>query len=66
MNILIRKQKNAFIADLNDLPGSPPVGWGGTPEQAVASLFLALISDFETWGKYIDKSKVTLTYENTR
>lgn len=44
MNIeLMRQRDGRFRADCKDLPGSPPVGFGGTKEVAVANLFYVLL-----------------------
>lgn len=42
-----------WFADLQGLPGSPPIGNGKTKEMAVACLFFRIISEWETWGKYL-------------
>jgi hypothetical protein len=38
-----KKRGNCFQADLKDCPGSPPVGYGKTKEEAVAALFFVLM-----------------------
>lgn len=48
MKIDIEKSADHFRADCKDLPGSPPVGLGDTPEMAVACLFWRLL--FEKTG----------------
>lgn len=43
MRIDIEKSEDHYRADCKDLPGSPPVGLGSTPEMAVACLFWRML-----------------------
>ena len=43
MKILIQKTGNTYRADLQDLPGTPTIGEGDTPEMAIACLFYRLL-----------------------
>lgn len=52
MKIQIEKSKDHFRADCLDLPGTPPVGLGETPEMAVSCLFYRMM--FENAGGYRD------------
>ena len=64
MNIKIQETKrNHFIADLLDLPGSPPIGEGGTEAKAIANLFFRLTFEGEKWIKYIDHSEFIINGE---
>lgn len=62
MQIVIEKSGSTYAADLQDLPGSPPVGTGPTPEEAVADLFRRLLhpADKDNWVQHIDFSTVTV------
>ncbi len=61
MNIKVsrfnRTGDHKFCADCTDLPGSPPVGYGKTPEEAIGSLIVNLDavvkSAREQWGFYL-------------
>jgi hypothetical protein len=58
MKIKVEKQPDHYRADCLDLPGSPPVGVGRTPELAVAALFYLMHFDkpsvhADNWMKYI-------------
>lgn len=44
MEIVIEKYSDGYKADLKELPGSPPCGFGATKEMAVAHLFFMLMS----------------------
>ena len=56
MKIDIEKSNDHYRADCKDLPGSPPVGLGDTPEEAVACLFWRIL--FEgNWHTYIPKDE---------
>lgn len=48
MKIQIEKSEGHYRADCLDLPGTPPVGLGETPEMAVACLFYRMM--FESPG----------------
>jgi hypothetical protein len=56
MRIEITKINRWYGADLKDLPGSPQLGAGETPEEAVASLFYSILMNREgiDWVKHID------------
>ena len=54
MKIDITKSQDHWRADCKDLPGSPPVGLGSSPEMAVACLFWCMI--FESSGGMEQKS----------
>lgn len=57
MQIKITKINKYYGADLQDLPGSPPIGVGETPEQAVANLFYSILCPNRgstNWVHYID------------
>lgn len=49
-----REERPHYVADLVDLPGSPPLGEGDTPELAVANLWLRLVQDADKWRKYME------------
>lgn len=54
MKILIMKRgENEYNADFIEIPGSPATGFGETPEEAVASLFIV------TEPKWIKEFKET-------
>ena len=63
MKIEIVKSEDHYRADCKDLPGSPPVGLGSTPEMAVAHLFWRMLFE-ETggpnsyrWSSYVRKEE---------
>jgi hypothetical protein len=51
--------EHCYQADCEDCPGMPPVGYGKTPEEAVAALFYLLLfdktggPDSKNWIEYI-------------
>jgi len=64
MKIKVDKVSDAhYRADCLDLPGSPPVGTGETPEMALACLFWLIIFDStlgpdpSNWIRYLDKDE---------
>lgn len=64
MKIKIEKQSDHYRADCLDLPGSPPVGVGRTPELAVSALFYLMLfdrpgpaSDTRNWACYIKRDE---------
>lgn len=69
MIIKIEKQKAGddsiqYKADLEDLPGSPPVGIGKTPEEAVAVLFFTLISQGIGWIRHVSLLEFKVEHES--
>jgi hypothetical protein len=72
MKIKITKvdSKNGkYMADLRDLPGSPPIGYGDTPEESVGRLFWALCSpdrpkELELWTKHVDTKAFEIIRED--
>jgi len=45
---------NIYKADMTDLPGSPPIGFATTPEEAITSLFFNLLADKQSnWTNYM-------------
>lgn len=64
MNIEITQSVDHYRADCKNLPGTPPVGLGDTPEMAVAALFWHILFEpiggsrpDERWTKYIKKDE---------
>lgn len=57
MKIEITWSKDHYRADLIDLPGTPPVGLGRTPELAVACLWWTCMRESTKWLEYINLSK---------
>lgn len=58
---IVRKKYTDYQADLLDLPGSPWIGRGETPQEAVVFLFYRIMHDPTVdWRKYIDFSKVEI------
>lgn len=63
MKIEIKKSKDHYRADCKDLPGSPPVGLGSTPEIAVTCLFWRMVfedtggSHPQTWITFIKREE---------
>jgi hypothetical protein len=61
MNIEITKSADHYRADCKDLPGSPPVGTGDTPELAMACLMWHVLfgttgTEFkENWQRFLKK-----------
>lgn len=61
MKININKFGHGYSADCLDLPGSPPVGHGSTPEMALAALFYQILFDNtggmnpKSWSSYIKR-----------
>ena len=59
MNIEITKVNDYFMADCRDCPGTPPIGFGDTKEEAVAALFYVMTFGStggphpSNWLKYI-------------
>lgn len=60
MKITITQFDEGFMADCTDLPGSPPVGHGPTPEAAIIELFFRLMfskingpAEDQSWLKYL-------------
>ena len=53
------QRTDKFKADLKDLPGSPPLGFGATEAEAVASLFCTLILDRD-YQEYLPKLAATV------
>jgi hypothetical protein len=64
MRIEIEKSGDTYRADCKDLPGMPPVGEGGTKEEAVASLFYRLLfcsADGTQWTRFIKSNTFEIT-----
>jgi hypothetical protein len=63
MKINIEKSEDHYRADCKDLPGSPPVGLGETPEMAIACLFWRLIfedtagTNPKSWLSFIKRAE---------
>lgn len=61
MNIKITPSRHRdfkYMADLVDLPGSPPVGYGNTVAEATANMFINLLADKRSgWMSMIDLTK---------
>lgn len=53
MKIIIEKAGNHYRADIKEIPGSPYVGIGSTPEEAVANLFFHICNP-TVRGSYLD------------
>lgn len=52
-SIRVRKRIGyGWYADMESLPGTPPVGRGDNPAEAVGNLIRNLAVESETWGKY--------------
>jgi hypothetical protein len=62
MDIKIIQYNDKFIADMVDLPGSPPIGEGRTEYESVAYLFFRLLQPniVENWRKYMDFSNLSV------
>jgi hypothetical protein len=59
MNVKIYSRRKRYYADLEGLPGSPPIGDGRTPQEAVACLFARLVGmngEQTEWFNYVDKN----------
>lgn len=63
MNILLTQSGSKWLADMTDLPGSPPIGTGATKEEAVVSLFFRLIHSLSY--KNLNDFKVLVDFEIT-
>ncbi len=65
MKINVIRSEDHWRADCLDLPGTPPVGLGGTPEMAVACLFWRLLfEDYDSrafgrrwWVDYLKRDE---------
>ena len=63
MKINIEKSDDHYRADCRDLPGSPPVGVGDTPELALACLFYRMLfedtagSNPRPWTAFVRKGE---------
>lgn len=62
MNIVIEKSDDHYRADCKDLPGTPPVGLGSTPEMAVAHLCWCMLyahvgASSKRWIDFVDKDE---------
>jgi len=69
MRIDVEKNDDHYRADCKDLPGSPPVGLGSTPEMAVACLFWRMLFEKtggpnnRTWIEFIKKDPIIVNGE---
>ena len=54
-----------FSADLQDLPGHPPVGFGDTKEEAVVNLFFQLLHPATTteWIDHMNFESISVEYD---
>lgn len=60
----LTRNDEKYKADLLDLPGTPPIGEGNSPEEAVASLFFRLLSEKSTnWFAYIKLGTLEMEYQ---
>jgi len=67
MTFNLEQQINgSWRADLEDLPGTPPVGIGQTRELAIISLFSCLILEDKNyrWLEHIKHEQVKITYRS--
>ena len=53
VTINLQKIESGWMADIEELPGSPPIGTGRTKAEAVSHLFLRLITKHPEYLKYI-------------
>ena len=61
---IIEYKDGEFKADLLDIPGTPPVGFGNTKEKAVASLLQILLSNASVYSKYVNiHSEIEIEYK---
>lgn len=59
---IIEYKDGEFKADLLDIPGNPPVGYGKSKEEAVARLMQILLNDYGC--TYINISEdISITYK---
>lgn len=64
MIIKIEKSEEGYRADLKDLPGTPSIGRGKTPEEAVAALFFVLISEGIEWIRHVSLLEFKVEHES--
>ncbi len=64
---LAKRGGSVWQADIADLPGSPPVGYGDTKLEALAELFSnvlhACTHGRTRWGYYVNFNKVEIVEE---
>jgi hypothetical protein len=64
MVVSLKKTLNGYwTADLKDLPGSPPIGYGKTQAEAIADLFYQLIAGHSDYLLYVKLDKCEVIIE---
>lgn len=64
MKIKIEKSGDSIIADMIELPGTPPIGRGVTETEAIARLFWSILLEQNTWLKYLDLNSMSIIRES--